>query len=75
MDVTVDDIPGGSSTFAFQLNMTNGSSVSISTIPLSNGQTYSFDVSSAGDTPTNFVLDNLAGGGNGMSITNIVFYT
>ena len=75
MDITIDDIQGGSGNFAIEVAMDNGGSPVDTGVPISDGGTYSMDLSAGGDTPTNINMQNEAGAGNGFSITNIVFYT
>jgi hypothetical protein len=74
VDITLDDITGGSSTFQFIMTFASGSTfIMVDNIPLSNGQTYSFDVT-GGETVEVLYVENKAGGGDVHSITNIVFF-
>jgi len=74
MDITLDDILGGSSTFEITLVFDNGSDPSVSSVPLSDGQTYDFDLSAGGDSVNSLSVTNDASG-EFLSITNIVFHT
>ena len=76
VDITIDNITGGSSTFEFNMPFKVGTDPIIRTgIALSNGQTYRYRCDTGGSEPDFLRVENEAGGGNNFSITNIVFNT
>ena len=62
MQITLDNITGGSGTFTFKLDSQSGQDVEVTGISMSDTDTYDFDISAFTGDIVNFRILDEAGG-------------
>lgn len=75
MQITLDNITGGSGTFTFKLDSQSGQDVEVTGISMSDTDTYDFDISAFTGDIVNFRILDEAGGTVPFDCTAINFYT